>query len=164
MLKMNNAEFSNELCRQRNRGGLDLKNESHYFQAEEWPLLDTNGTHRSGGLTTHEPPTSGVTGVAGNHYKVDDHIVPLSVKTPQYEKRKDMEQHTVVEIYFFRDRTHSTSPLPVLGAWLDKLLLAEMRRASKQMQLTVGEGPPTTQSQSIMIKALNGIDSKGQTV
>ena len=76
-----------------------------------------------------------------------------------------MDEQPVVENQFFRDRTHSTRPLPMLGAWLDKLLQEEMKQLSKEMRILSGEGqPPTTQSTSIMIKALNGINSKGQTV
>ena len=94
-----------------------------------------------------------------------DHIISLSITTHQNKMGKDMEQRPVVENQFFRDRTRSTCPLPVLGAWLDELSPAELQQGYEKMQKAAGKGhPPTAQSTSVMIKALNDIDSKGQTV
>ena len=53
----------------------------------------------------------------------------------------------------------------MLGAWLDELTPNELKQGYKKMKKTTGNGqPPTTQSISILIKALNNIDNKGQTV
>ena len=89
----------------------------------------------------------------------------MSVKTHHKQTGKDMVQCPVVHNQFFRDRTRSICPLPMMGAWLDELTPTELKQGYKKMRKTTGNGqPPTTQSMSILIKALNDIDSKGQTV
>ena len=96
---------------------------------------------------------------------VGGHIVPLSVKTHHKSSGKDMHQCHVMHDWLFRDRTLSTCPLPMLGEWLDRLAPTELEQGLKEMEKTMGNGqPPTTQSKSILIKALNEIDSKGKTV
>ena len=76
-----------------------------------------------------------------------------------------MHQRHVMHDQLFRDRPLSTRPLPVLGAWLDKLPTTEREQGLQRLEKTAGNGqPPTTQPKSILIKALNTIDSKGATV
>ena len=53
----------------------------------------------------------------------------------------------------------------MLGVWLDWLPKEELSQLSKKLQVQLGDGqPPMKQSMLIMIKAPNGINSKGQTM
>ena len=92
------------------------------------------------GLASRELSTTRVGNVAGNDFRADGHIVPLSVNLCQQEEGKDMDQQPVVENQFFRGRTYTTCPLPMLGAWLDKLLKEEMKQLSTKMQVQSGKG------------------------
>ena len=88
-------------------------------------------------------------------------MVPLSVKFHQNEPGKNMSTRQVVDSRSFKDRTKSTRPYS--GAWLNKLMPTELRLGFEEMKRSVGKKwPPTTQSMSIMIKAMN--DNRGQTV
>ena len=70
---------------------------------------------------------------------------------------------SVVDNRSFEDRICSTCSYSMLGAWLDKLTPSELRLGFEEMKRSVGKKwPPTTQSMSIMIKAMN--DNRGQTV
>ena len=52
-----------------------------------------------------------------------------------------------------------------MGAWLDELTPLELKKGFQEMEKPPGNGqPPTTQSKSILIKASQPIDSKGETV
>ena len=173
----NNAEFPNELSRKENNAdfpnelrkieqvGLDSKERLHYLSEEEWPLLGSHGAGRWGGLAPGKPTSPGATREAGNDEKTGTHMVPLSVKTHQHESGKNMHTCSVVDSRSFKDRTKSTHPYSVLGAWLDKLTPSELRLGFEEMDRWAGKAkPPTTQSMSIMIKAKNNIDNRGQTV
>ena len=161
----NNAEFTIELKGPCDESVLTPKDRSHYLDDEEWPLLGSHGAARRGRLTNREPAPPGATCKAGNDQRAGSHIVPLSVRTHQNEPGENMDTRSVVWEQSFRDRTRSSRPKTVLAAWLDQLTPSELQQGMEEMERTAGNvPPPTTQSKSIMIKAVNNIDNRGKTV
>ena len=160
--RKNNAECPNELMRVREERVPALKDASRYINEAEWPLLGSPAAVRRSGPTDGGLNPSGAVSEAGNDQRAGGYIVPLGVKTQMDELGKNINTSSVAQETSFRDRTLSTRPNAVLGAWLDRLSPSELQRGMEEMERTAGNGkPPTKQSKSIRIKALNDIDSHG---
>ena len=161
--RKDNVEFPNELRREERVSA--LKDTSRYIDEAEWPLLDSPATVRRSGPTGGGPNLSNGAGETSNDQRAGGYIVPLGVKTQMNQSGKDINTRTVTQEISFRDRTRSTRPNAVLGAWLDRLSPSELQRGMEEMERPAGNGqPPTRQSKSIRIKAFNDIDNRGQTV
>ena len=166
---VSHVELPNELNRpnelMREEGVPTLKDASRYINEAEWPLLGSPATVRRSGPTGCGANPSNGAGETSNDQRAGEYIVPLGVKTQMNQSGKNINTSAVTQETSFRDRTRSTRPNVVLGAWLDRLSPSELQQGMEEMERTAGNGkPPTKQSKSIRIKAFNDIDNRGQTV